>query len=229
MRRAPSSRTPTRRGILGVLAGGSVLGGCFSTAGIQPYREVESFSALKYSVTVRQKFDFSCGGATVATLLTYHLGRETTEVQVLDKLRTRFPGQDWKAIQEKGFSAADLIWVANQFGLEAQAARIAAPDLADLDGPVIVHVNAGTFEHFTVLRTRRYGRTFLSDPVEGAIALSNAEFDAKYTGVALAIWVKGQTPPRNTKLGGPGPWIDGDDINRTPGQMRLPNLVKRII
>lgn len=210
-----------------VLAG--FAGGCLSTEGKRPYREVQSYASLKYAVTVRQAFDFSCGGAAIATLLTHHLGRPTTEVEVLDKLRSRYPGKSWDALQKSGFSLEDLIWVSNQLGFEAQAARVSANDLSDLNGPVIVHVNKGTFEHFTVLRARKFGRTFLSDPIEGAITLSNEEFDGIYTGAALAIWVKSKPPPRNTALDRPGPWIDGEDMFRGVGEMRLPNTVKHLI
>lgn len=223
------SNLVSRRSVLGNLGlafASPLLGGCLETTGTPPYRQVQSYTALKYKVTVRQLFDFSCGGASVATLLTYHMGRPTQEVEVLDKLRSRYPGQNWNALQKVGFSMEDLIWVSKQLGYEAQGARIAGDDLANLSGPVIVHVNNGTFEHFTVLRTRRGGRTFISDPVAGAIVESNEEFDAKYTGAAMAIWKKGQAPPMNTELGRPGPFISADSVQRGVGELTLPNWVK---
>lgn len=213
---------------LATLMACAFLGGCVSTSGERLYPQVQSFSSLKYAVTVRQAYDFSCGGAAVATLLTHHFGRPTSEVEVLDKLRKRYPGQDWDTLQRNGFSLEDLIWVANQFGFAAQAARVPADDLAQLGGPIIVHVNKGSFEHFTVLRTRHSGRTFLSDPVEGAITLSNEEFDQIYTGSALAIWRKSQKLPSSSRLFRAGPWIDGGDQFRTVGELRLPTSVRQL-
>lgn len=217
---APSvrSRRPVRL-LAAIALSCPLLGGCLESTGKAPVRQVQSYIALKYKVTVRQVYDFSCGGATVATLLTHHLGRPVGETDVLDKLRRRYPGNNWEALQKVGFSMDDLIWVANQYGYEAQAGRIAPDDLADLNGPVIVHIDNGVFQHFTVLRTRRGGRTFLSDPVEGAVVRSNEEFDRQYTGAALAIWKKGEAPPTNTELGRPGPFIASDSVQRGVGDL----------
>jgi len=212
--------------LLGIGAVG--LAGCVEQTGSPPYRPVTSFMSLRYEVTVRQAFDFSCGGATVATLMTHHLGYPTTEVQVLDELRGRYPDTDWESLQKRGFSLEDLIWVVHRFNLEAQAAKIDPNELENLDGPVIVHLNKGTFEHFTVLRTRKGGRTFLSDPIEGAVVMSNAEFDNIYTGSALAIWEKGKAPPRNTKLSLPGPFAKADESQRGVGELRPPWISKGI-
>ena len=154
----PDQARSSKWAVLAAIVLSGLAGGCLSTAGKRPYREVQSYASLKYAVTVRQAYDFSCGGAAIATLLTHHLGRPTTEVEVLDKLRSRYPGKSWEALQKSGFSLEDLIWVSNQLGFEAQAARVSANDLSDLNGPVIVHVNKGTFEHFTVLRARKFGR-----------------------------------------------------------------------
>ena len=167
-----------------------------------------SYIEIKYSATVPQHFDFSCGGATIATILTYYWGRPTTEVEVLDKLRSRYPGQEWSKLKDNGFSLDDLIWASNKLGFEAQAAAIAADELEKVSGPIIVHLDVGKFQHFSVMRLRKGGRTYLSDPVEGAKSLSNEEFDRQYTGSALAIWKKSASLPKNPILARPFPAID---------------------
>src|SRR5688572_27113243 len=106
-----------------------VLGACESVSGLGSLdgpmvRKPKSYTEIKYAVTVRQRLDFSCGGAAVATLLTHYWERPTAEIEVLDLLRSRYPGQDWRTLQDKGFSLDDLIWVSNRLGFEAQAASL---------------------------------------------------------------------------------------------------------
>jgi len=45
--------------------------------------QVRSFEAEKFKATIHQAYDFSCGSAALATLLTYGYGLPVTERQVL--------------------------------------------------------------------------------------------------------------------------------------------------
>ena len=188
--------------------------GCQTTdeASQSPARKPVSYTTRKYAVTVRQQYDFTCGGAALATILTHYWGRPTKEVEVLDILKGRYPGQSWEALQKKGFSLEDLIFVANKMGFEAQAAALPPDQLDKLDGPIIVHVKKGDYEHFTVLRKRAGGRTYISDPVLGAIVRLDEEFDQEYTGAALAVWKKSAPLPKATLLARPYPPLDPSAI-----------------
>jgi predicted double-glycine peptidase len=152
---------------------------------------------------VRQTFDFSCGAAALATMLTYYWGVPTTEIDVMKVLRSRYPEQDWKSLQDRGFSFDDLIWAAGKLGFEAQGAEVSAGQLAKLDGPVIVHLDKGKFQHFSVARAAKAGHVFLSDPVVGTVTLSLGEFEEQYTGNALAVWKRGAPLPKSAILGRP--------------------------
>jgi predicted double-glycine peptidase len=171
--------------------------------GNPPVEKPLSYVDLKYAVTVRQTFDFSCGAAALATMLTYYWGIPTTEIDVMNVLRSRYPGQDWKTLQDRGFSFDDLIWAAQKLGFEAQGAEISADQLAKLDGPVIVHLDKGKFQHFSVVRAAKTGHVFLSDPVVGTETMSLGEFEKQYTGDALAIWKSGTPLPKAALLGRP--------------------------
>jgi predicted double-glycine peptidase len=198
--------------------------GCqtFDEVSQSPVRKPISYTTRKYAVTVRQQYDFTCGGAALATILTHYWGRPTKEVEVLDFLKQRYPGHSWDALQKKGFSLEDLIFVANKLGFEAQAASLPADELAKLDGPVIVHVKKGDYEHFTVLRKRAGGRTYISDPVLGAIVRLDEEFDQEYTGAALAVWKTGAPLPKATQLARPYPPLDPSAILGGPVYGRQP-------
>lgn len=187
-----------------------------------------SYQALKFSTTVRQRFDFSCGAATVATVLTHYWGRPVDELAVMEVLRRRYPGEDWKTIQERGFSFEDLIFAAAHFGFEAQGATVPVDELRSVDAPVIVHLDKGSFQHFSVLRLARGGRYYLSDPIVGAVSLTTEEFSRQYTGSALAIWRKGSALPRNALLARPYPAIDPEGIVGGVMQGRLFDTVPRL-
>ena len=183
------------------------IAGCAAGAG-SPVEKPLSFVEVKFAQTVRQQFDFSCGAATVATMLTYYWGRETSEIEVMTVLRSRYPSEDWKKLQDQGFSFDDLIWTVNKFGFEGQGAELPAEELGKLEGPVIVHLNKGKFEHFSVVRAAKAGNVFLSDPVTGAVTMSLEEFSRQYTGKALAIWKRGAPLPKMAILARPYPPID---------------------
>ena len=186
----------------------ALLAALATTAGAKAVDKPLSFREIKFSATVRQQFDFSCGAATLATILTFYFGRPTSEIEVMNILRSRYPDQDWKGLQDRGFSFDDLIWTAGRLGFEGQGAQIPTTGLEGLSGPVIVHLDRGKFQHFTVVRAVKAGNVFLSDPVVGAVSMSMGEFERQYTGRALAIWRKGSPLPRDAILGRPSPPID---------------------
>lgn len=132
-------RSKTRVSVIALWLGlvAVALSACESTGGA-PVEKPYSFREIKFSATVRQQFDFSCGAATLATVLTYYWGEPTSEIAVMNVLRSRYPDQDWKALQQRGFSFDDLIWTAAKLGFEGQGAEIPAAQLAKIDGPVIV-------------------------------------------------------------------------------------------
>lgn len=179
----------------------AALTGC-QTSGA-PVEKPYSFREIKFSTTIRQQFDFSCGAAALATVLTYYWGEPTSEIVVMNVLRSRYPDQEWKALQERGFSFDDLIWAAAVFGYDGQGAEVPAAELSKIDGPVIVQLDKGKFQHFSVVRVVKVGHAFLSDPVVGAVTLSLGEFERQYTGKALAIWKRDAPLPKAAILGRP--------------------------
>lgn len=196
------------------------LQGCIGSDG-PPVEKPLSYVDLKYAATVRQRFDFSCGAATLATMLTHYWGRDTSELEVLAVLRSRYPGEDWAAMEKRGFSIDDLIWAAGRFGFKAQGAELPATELEKADGPLIVHLNKGKFEHFSVLRTVKQGTAYLSDPVLGAVSMPLAEFARQYTGHAVAVWKEGAALPGTALLGRPVAAIDDERLSAAT-RMEMP-------
>ena len=151
----------------------------------------KSYQDLKFGATVGQEVDFSCGAAALATLTTYYWDQPLREMDALAALLAPYSEEERKKKKDTGFSFADLISAAHRLGFAAEGAKIAPEELVRVAGPVIVHLDKGTFQHFSVLRRAGHGTYYLSDPVVGAIAMPEGEFVKQYTGFALAVWQTG--------------------------------------
>lgn len=163
---------------------------CLPIAASEPEQKVpfRSWTALRAKDVVLQKLDFSCGAASIATLSTYFLGKPTTEEEVLRIIRARYTPADWKKKKNDGLSLEDLAFMAEQLGFKAQGAIVGLSALLKLSGPVIVHLNKGEFQHFTVLRGIHGMTVYLADPVFGRVPMSLGSFVDQFTGAILAVW-----------------------------------------
>lgn len=67
--------------------------------------EVESYQEKRFSSIMRQQYDFSCGSAAVASLLSYHYEHKVTEAEVF---RGMFSLADPDKVRREGFSMLDM-------------------------------------------------------------------------------------------------------------------------
>jgi predicted double-glycine peptidase len=182
----------------------------------QAMRRPVPYTKLKYASVVRQTADFTCGAASVATILTYYWRRPTTEIEVLEIIRKRYTAEEWKNQEEKGVSFEDLIFASNALGFQADGAELPASGLINLAAPVIVHMDKGKFQHFSVLRKAREDMVWLSDTIVGETAVIMPEFIKEYSGKALAIAPKGADLVTNSRLGNVR---DGQSVSRLVGDV----------
>ena len=66
---------------------------------------VVSIRQARLATTLLQQYDFSCGSAAVATLLTHHYGLPTSESSVFESM---YRQGDQQKIQREGFSLLDM-------------------------------------------------------------------------------------------------------------------------
>src|SRR5712692_6442241 len=88
---------------------------------------VESFQEKKYKATVAQQYDFSCGSAALATLLSYNYNIPVNEQDVF---RSMFDNGDKQVIAESGFSLLDIKNYLARRGLESNGYRAPLEKLA---------------------------------------------------------------------------------------------------
>ena len=157
----------------------------FTNGSGQPYSVgVTSWRDMPFRRVVRQQYDYSCGSAAVATLLTYHYGRKTSEV---DAFKSMFEHGDQAKIRKSGFSMLDMKNFLVARGLQADGYRMTLAALEEGQVPVIALVQMGRYKHFVVVKGIRDGRIVVGDPALGERIFTKAEFAAIWNGVALAI------------------------------------------
>ena len=151
---------------------------------------VISWKDIPFRTVVRQEYDFSCGSAALATLLTYHYGRRTTEADAFTAMYAR---GDQATIRRAGFSMLDMKRYAESVGLRADGFRLTVDDLAERGAPVIVLINLGSYKHFVVVKGVAGGKVLVGDPALGLKTFTRAQFSSMWNGVALAVREDGES------------------------------------
>lgn len=167
---------PARAGSV-YLAGVGLGGGAVSIP-------VESFQKQKYTATIAQEHDFSCGSAALATLLTYNYKLPVSEDVVF---KSMFQNGDQRVISKSGFSLLDMKKYLDRRGIPSGGFRAPLSKLVQVRLPAIVLINIRGYRHFVVLEGLRDGRVLLSDPANGARAEPVGVFEKEWTGVFFLI------------------------------------------
>lgn len=139
--------------------------------GIRVNARVKSMKAFRDTYVVRQRYDYSCGAAALATLLRYGFGDPATEQDVLKQLFDLLTDQEKVTSRKEGFSLRDLQRVALARRFKAEGFRIEPEDLDKISGPVLVYIEPRGYKHFAVLRGVQGGRVYLADPARGNIRM----------------------------------------------------------
>ncbi len=156
-----------------------------SLAGGDVVLPVSSIRETRLSGTLLQKYDFSCGSAAVATLLTHHYGYPISESVIFEDMYRR---GDQNKIRREGFSLLDLKRGLAAHGFEADGFEQPLEKLVEARLPAIVLINENGYMHFVVLKGLKGDRVLLGDPANGTRAVSRAAFNASWpSGLLLVI------------------------------------------
>lgn len=127
---------------------------------------VKSWKILRDEKIIKQKLDYSCGAASLATLLTNYYGQNVTEEELLKAM-------------DKGNGRASFDDMARglmQFGFRAQGFAASWDQLVRLKMPVLVYLKSNNDDHFTVLRGINSESVWLADPSLGNRTYSREQF-----------------------------------------------------
>lgn len=145
---------------------------------------VGSVKQLRFGATMRQQYDFSCGSAALATLLTHHYATPVSEQQVFEQMYLK---GDQKKIRKEGFSMLDMQRYLAAGGFRADGFKLPLSKLVEARLPAIVLVSDKGYHHFVVIKGIAQDRVLMGDPSSGARALSLAAFDAIWVGKLLFV------------------------------------------
>lgn len=202
---------PWRRSVAFALAAAALATAAPAGAQIQFHGEaagarlhVISWRDIPFRTVVRQEHDFSCGSAALATLLTHHYGRPTTEA---DAFTSMYERGDQAVIRKAGFSMLDMKRYVDSQGLRAEGYRMTVDEIGAQGVPVIALIRLGSYRHFVVVKGVTGDKVLVGDPALGLRVFSKAQFTSMWNGVALAIREDATSGPGGfNKIGEWTPW-----------------------
>jgi predicted double-glycine peptidase len=145
---------------------------------------VTSLKEARFGTTIPQQYDFSCGSAAIATLLTYQYNYPVNEEQVFVQMYTQ---GDQARIRRDGFSLLDMRRYLQSLGFEADGFELPLEKLQQEGVPAIVLLNDRGYRHFVVVKGLRNGRVLLGDPARGTRAMPRSRFDALWDNRVLFV------------------------------------------
>lgn len=142
-----------------------------------------SWIDLRDKNLVKQNEDYSCGSASLATLLHYQYGVKTDEADVLKRIA-----------RENAASLKDLKRVAHSYGFTAESAKLPFTHLRKFTIPVIVHLVHEGQDHFSVLHPPQKDSDLLhlADPSWGNRRFTPQQFQRMWlhgeqTGIVMYV------------------------------------------
>lgn len=127
---------------------------------------VGSWKSLRDQRIVKQDLDFSCGAASLATLLNGFYGESFKEQDFLNAMDTG----------KRKASFEDMARVLPTFGYKAQGFSSSWDQLSQLQIPVVVYLKYRREDHFSVIRGIDSSSVWLGDPSFGNRIFSKEEF-----------------------------------------------------
>jgi len=153
---------------------------------------VKSMKDLRFQATMRQQYDFSCGSAALATLLTHHYQTPVTEQIAFQEM---FATGDQQKIRREGFSLLDMQRFLKNRGFTANGFQLPLDKLIEAKLPAIVLISDGGYRHFVVVKGADDGRILLGDPSRGTRLMPRERFESLWANRILFVIHEGPVKP----------------------------------
>ena len=188
----------------------SFLIGCVSDIPKPDYQlgDKSSLQAIRWAGVVKQDLDFSCGIASIATILKYHFGEEdVTEKKLLEDFFEKLSEEELGEVFEKGASLAQLGDLLLDKGFVIRNWELSIEELQKQTGavPAIVYLETPHFRHFAVVRGVSEYQVWLADPARGNVKLTIDGFLTEWKGRRALLVAKNDKELLNLLLQKPDP------------------------
>jgi uncharacterized protein len=155
------------------------------------FREwVWSWKDIRDRNVVKQNRDYSCGAASLCTLLQFYWGDKVNEQKVLDALDAMLKPAERKERIKNGLSLTDLRRVSVKLGYLASIGTLTFEQLSQSKIPVLVPLTIGKFNHFVVYRGTDGLYAYLADPARGNVRTRIDEFNKQWQKNAILVIAK---------------------------------------
>jgi predicted double-glycine peptidase len=158
---------------------------------------VKSMKDLRFQATLRQQYDFSCGSAALATLLTHHYDTPTTEQVAFQAM---FATGDQQKIRREGFSLLDMQRFLKSRGFTANGFQLPLDKLIEAKLPAIVLISDNGYQHFVVIKGYDAGRILIGDPSRGTRVMPRERFESIWANRLLFVIHEGPVKPGFNQL-----------------------------
>ncbi len=136
------------------------------TATLQGQIPLKTWKALRDEQIVKQDLDYSCGAASVATIMNGFYGLDVTEAELLDRMEA-----------DGAASFQDLAEVVQAYGLKGMGIALNFEQLHQLKVPAIAYLKYRDDDHFSVVRSvSPDGSVSLGDPSWGNRRFTQQQF-----------------------------------------------------
>jgi predicted double-glycine peptidase len=149
---------------------------------------VASIAARKFATIVRQQYDFSCGSAALATLLTYQYGDPKSEPEVFLGMWNE---GDQAQIRSQGFSLLDMKRYLAERGLDGDGYRVSLEQIRTTAVPGIALITIRGYRHFVVVKGITSAGVLMGDPAMGLRTIPAREFEKIWNGVYFVVAMTG--------------------------------------
>ena len=151
----------------------SAFGGMVSFDGDYSIK-VTSIAEQRFKSIYKQKYDFSCGSATLASLLSFHYDDVVSELNVFKDM---FEHGDQEKIKHQGFSLLDMKHYLARRGYQANGFKISLEQLSSAKVPAISIINNNGYMHFVIIKASNDTEVLVGDPAIGLKSIKKDKFE----------------------------------------------------
>ena len=145
---------------------------------------VASMEQRRFASVIRQRYDFSCGSAALATLLTYHYGDPQSEESVFIGM---WRDGDRAQIRRLGFSLLDMKRYLAARNLKADGFKVSLDQVAKAGVPGIALIDTRGYKHFVIVKGVTSDAVLVGDPALGIRSIGRDEFTRTWNGIFFVI------------------------------------------
>ncbi|WP_254512669.1 C39 family peptidase [Anatilimnocola floriformis] len=155
---------------------------------------LQPWTATKSRNVMLQEREYTCGAASLGTLLRYYFEDPVSEERILDAAMAGLNEEQIKDREKNGLSMEDLARGAGKLQYAAAVLKLEYAKLATLPAPVVIRLIKDDFKHFVVFRGEREGMVYVADPIRGNVKIPLHLFKQEWDGNVLAVIRRGMQP-----------------------------------